>query len=184
MKRICGIDEAGRGPLAGPVTAAAVILPEVFDTTILADSKTLSKKKRTAVEAVIRRTSVWAIGWAWPAEIDCLNIHHATLLAMKRAFTGLAEQPEAVLVDGKFCPDIPISCTAVVKGDSIHPEIMAASILAKNTRDRWMETAASLYPGYGFERHAGYPTKSHRRAVSLLGPCGIHRLTFRVSPAE
>jgi ribonuclease HII len=183
-ERICGIDEAGRGPLAGPVTAAAVILPEDFPIGILADSKTLSPSQRLAAAAVIRSRAVsWAAGWAWPEEIDRINIHRATLLAMQRAVRGLTVRPSRLLVDGLFTPDVDMDKTAIVKGDATIPEIMAASIMAKTLRDGWMIRYAGKVPGYGFERHKGYPTKEHREKIRVLGVCPIHRRSFRLLPS-
>lgn len=179
----CGVDEAGRGPIAGPVTAAAVILPADFPPGFLADSKVLSPRRRLAAAAVIREKALaWCVGWATHEEIDELNIHRATLLAMLRAIRGLAVRPEMVLVDGLFCPDSGIPSTAVVKGDATVPQIMAASILAKTSRDAWMDGYARLEPAYGFDRHKGYPTAEHRAIVVRIGPSRIHRRTFRVSP--
>ncbi len=178
---ICGIDEAGRGPLAGPVTAAAVILPGDFPCEILADSKALSPKSRAgAAEVIISRAVSWAVGWAWPEEIDRINIHHATLLAMERAVLGLGIRPDLMLVDGLFTPEVGIRGEAVVRGDATVPQIMAASIIAKTRRDAWMERYALLDPGYGFEKHKGYPTKEHRKRIRELGPCSIHRRSFRL----
>ena len=135
---VCGIDEAGRGPLAGPVTAAAVVLPTGFDTSCLADSKALSPHRRETAAAAVLENAAWGTGWAWPEEIDSINIHNATLLAMKRAYRDLGMPVDLVLVDGKFTPSISAPCRAIVRGDSSLPEIMAASILAKVLRDRWM----------------------------------------------
>ena len=178
----CGIDEAGRGPLAGPVAAAAVILPVQFPCNILDDSKALDPEQRTAAAAVIRDWAIaWSIGWASPAEIDLLNIHNATLLAMKRAVRSLAVCPSRLLVDGLLCPQCGIASVAIVKGDKTIPEIMAASIIAKTARDRWMEEYSQLEPAYGFERHKGYPTPDHRRIVLALGPSRIQRRSFRVT---
>jgi ribonuclease HII len=180
---VCGIDEAGRGPLAGPVTAAAVILPPDFPTGILADSKVLSPARREEAGRVIRdRASAWAVGWASAEEIDRLNIHHATLLAMRRAVAGLAVHPSLLLVDGLFVPDAGVPGRAVVRGDATVPEIMAASIIAKTSRDAWMAAYGKREPGYGFERHKGYPTREHRAAIARLGPCAIHRRSFRLLP--
>ena len=179
---ICGLDEAGRGPLAGPVTAAAVILPPDFPTAILADSKALSAARRRAAAAVIREHAIaWGIGWASHEEIDTLNIHNATLLAMKRAVEVLETRPDSLVVDGLFCPACGIPARAIVKGDATVPCIMAASILAKTARDAWMEEYARQEPGYRFEKHKGYPTAEHRRLVLALGPSRIQRKSFRVS---
>jgi ribonuclease HII len=178
---VCGIDEAGRGPLAGPVTAAAVVLPPDFPTGVLADSKALSPARREAAARLIRsRAIAWAVGWASADEIDRMNIHHATLLAMRRAVEDLAVRPSLLVVDGLFVPDAGVPGRAVVRGDATVPEIMAASILAKTARDAWMEEYAQHEPGYGFERHKGYPTREHRAAIARLGPCSIHRRSFRL----
>jgi len=180
---VCGIDEAGRGPLAGPVTAAAVVLPADFPAGLLADSKALSPSLREAAALVIRdRATAWAVGWATPEEIDRVNIHHATLLAMRRAVEGLGVRPTQLLVDGLFVPDAGVPGRAVVRGDATVPEIMAASILAKTARDAWMTDYAVREPGYGFEKHKGYPTAEHRAAIARLGPCPIHRRSFRLLP--
>ena len=184
---IVGADEAGRGPLAGPVCAAAVVLPKDFPFDILADSKALSEKKRLEAEPVIKEKALaWAIAWGTPAEIDSINILNASLLAMKRAYLLVEIQliekgikPEILLVDGNKRPDVPIPCQAIVKGDATVHEIMAASILAKNARDRIMVLAAKRWPQYGFEKHKGYPCASHKAALYKFGPCPIHRLTFK-----
>lgn len=178
---VCGIDEAGRGPLAGPVTAAAVILGPEFPVGLLADSKVLPPARREAAARLIRdRAIAWALGWAPAEEIDRLNIHRATLLAMRRAVDGLSVRPTLLLVDGLFVPDAGVPGRAVVRGDATVPEIMAASILAKTARDAWMTEYARREPGYGFERHKGYPTRGHRDAIARLGPCAIHRRSFRL----
>jgi ribonuclease HII len=175
---ICGIDEAGRGPLAGPVAAAAVILPAGFPLTLLADSKALGRKAReTAFDRIVEQAD-WGIGWAWPDEIDRINILEATMLAMRRAFDDLRERPRLVLVDGNRTPDLPCPCRAVIRGDASIPAIMAASILAKVARDRVMEHYDWLYPEYGYAAHKGYPTAAHRATCRRLGPSPIQRLTF------
>ena len=184
---IVGADEAGRGPLAGPVCAAAVVLPSDFPFEILADSKALSEKKRLLAEPIIKEKAIaWAIAWGTPAEIDSINILNASLLAMKRAYLLVEKQiaskglsPDILLVDGNKRPDVPIACQAIVKGDAKVHEIMAASILAKNARDRIMVLAAKRWPQYGFEKHKGYPCASHKAALHAFGPCPIHRLTFK-----
>ena len=184
---IVGTDEAGRGPLAGPVCAAAVVLPSDFPFGILDDSKKLSEKRRLLAEPVIKEKAVaWAVAWATPKEIDEINILQASLLAMKRAFMDVRKQletkglePEILLVDGNRRPDVDIPCQAIVKGDSKIHEIMAASILAKTARDRFMEKAAIRWPVYGFDKNKGYPCASHKAALRRYGPCPIHRLTFR-----
>jgi ribonuclease HII len=179
---LCGVDEAGRGPLAGPVTAGAVILGEGFPSDILADSKTLTARRRGRAATVIREKAVaWAAGWAWPEEIDRYNIHCATLLAMARALRALPVEPGLVLVDGLFAPPSLAPCRAIVKGDALVPEIMAASIIAKTARDLWMERYGRIEPEYKFEVHKGYPTPEHRELVKRLGPSPIHRRSFRIS---
>ncbi|MGO9310883.1 MAG: ribonuclease HII [Spirochaetia bacterium] len=179
---ICGIDEAGRGPIAGPVTAAAVVLPVDFPLEILDDSKELSRERREEAAEVIRARAVaWALGWATHEEIDEINILRATLLAMARAVHALAVRPTQLLVDGLYCPACGIPATAIVKGDAMVPQIMAASILAKTARDAWMEEHAREEPAYLFDKHKGYPTAEHRRIVLRLGPSAIQRRTFRVS---
>ena len=178
---VCGTDEAGRGPLAGPVCAAAVVLPKDFPIEILNDSKVLSEKKRIIAEKIIKEKAVaWSVRWATHKEIDKINILNASLLAMKRAFTEVSKKVKCtiLLVDGNKKPPIDFPCHAIVKGDATVPEIMAASILAKNARDRIMVHASLKYPGYGFEKHKGYPTKAHKEALRKLGPCPIHRTTF------
>jgi ribonuclease HII len=180
---VCGIDEAGRGPLAGPVTAAAVVLPADFPPGVLADSKALSPARRESAARLIRaRAAAWAVGWASAEEIDRMNIHRATLLAMRRALDGLAVRPTLIVVDGLFVPDTDLPARAAVGGDATVPEIMAASIIAKTARDAWMSEYARREPGYGFERHKGYPTREHRAAIARLGPCAIHRRSFRLLP--
>ncbi len=182
---ICGIDEAGRGPLAGPVTAAAVILPDSFPCECLDDSKILTAAQRDEAANLIReRSTSWALGWATHEEIDRLNILQATLLAMKRAVESLGVRPDRLLVDGRFCPDCGIPAKAVIKGDATVPQIMAASILAKTARDAWMVDYARREPAYGYERHKGYPTAEHRRLVLRLGPSAIQRRTFKVNDPE
>jgi ribonuclease HII len=180
---VCGVDEAGRGPIAGPVTAAAVILPADFPKEALADSKALSPRRRERAEALIReRALAWATGWATPEEIDRLNIHQATLLAMGRALERLKIRPDLVLVDGLFAPATPLPCRTIVRGDASEAPIMAASILAKTARDRWMRIYGRRRPEYEFERHKGYPTRRHRRLVLEHGLSPIHRRSFRISP--
>jgi ribonuclease HII len=182
MKLLCGIDEAGRGPLAGPVTAAAVILPDSFPKEILRDSKKLSAAKREAVlSQILMRGVAFGIGWSWPEEIDRINILQASLLAMRRAFLELPRQPGSVIVDGNRIPDLPVPCEAVVKADNTVPEVMAASIIAKVVRDRWMIRYSWFEPEYGYERHKGYPTREHRETCLRLGPSPIQRLSFRIS---
>ncbi len=180
MAVICGIDEAGRGPIAGPVTAAAVILPPHFDNALLADSKALNPEKRNLAFEYIIRNSSWAAGWAWPEEIDAINIHNATLLAMKRAFSDLALAADRILVDGLFTPPLRGSCEAIIKGDSTVPEIMAASIVAKVVRDRWMVRYSWIEPDWGFEIHKGYATPAHRSICGKIGLSPIHRRSFTI----
>ncbi len=174
---IAGVDEVGRGPLAGPVVTAAVILKKPIDG--INDSKKLSALKRQQLAMKIRDEALcYAYGRAEIDEIDSLNIHHATLLAMKRAIEALPICPEKVFVDGLYVPNVSIYCQAVVKGDSLIKEIGAASILAKVLRDEEMEEMDKLYPGYGFAEHKGYPTAFHRAALKKLGPCAIHRRSY------
>ena len=183
-RHCAGVDEAGRGPLAGPVIAAAVILGADFDMTGLADSKTMSERKRTEMATYIWRNALaCAVGRAEHAEIDRRNILNASLLAMRRAVEGLSARPRRVLVDGNHCPRLPDSSgaavEAIVKGDQKVPCISAASIIAKVTRDREMARLDAVYPGYGFARHKGYPTKEHLRALQKHGACPIHRRSYR-----
>ncbi|HOX91586.1 MAG TPA: ribonuclease HII [Spirochaetales bacterium] len=175
---LCGIDEAGRGPLAGPVSAAAVILPDGFPVEILNDSKRLTKAARERAYAIIAERAAWCVAWAWPSEIDTLNILGATMLAMRRAWEGLGQPADLVLVDGNRTPDLPCARLAVVKGDATVPAIMAASIMAKVSRDRAMERYDWLYPDYGYAQHKGYPTAAHRNACRRLGPSPIQRMSF------
>lgn len=178
----CGIDEAGRGPLAGPVTAAAVVLPADFPCEILNDSKKLSPARRETAATIIRsRATAWATGWAWPEEIDRLNIHRATLLAMQRAVLALPLRPSRLLVDGLFVPDTAIPGQAVIGGDGLVPAIMAASIIAKTARDLWMVRYGRIEPDWCFEEHKGYPTRKHRELIRRHGLSAIHRLSFRCS---
>lgn len=174
---IAGVDEVGRGPLAGAVVTAAVILKAPI--VGLADSKKLSPAMRKKLSLIIKEEALaYAYGRAEVEEIDALNIHHATLLAMKRAVEALSIKPEQVMVDGIHIPQLTIPCTAIVQGDSLIPAISAASILAKVMRDSEMEQFDALYPGYGFSSHKGYPTVAHRNALLELGPCPIHRRSF------
>lgn len=177
---ICGVDEAGRGPLAGPVYAAAVILDDKHLIAGLGDSKKLSEKKREALAIEIRlHASAWAIATASAAEIDEINILQASLLAMKRAVEALSLRPHEVLVDGLYCPDTGIPSRAIVKGDSSVAAISAASILAKTARDSAMLQLHELYPQYGFAEHKGYPTAAHLAALKLHGASIEHRRSFR-----
>ncbi|HZJ88231.1 MAG TPA: ribonuclease HII [Sphaerochaeta sp.] len=181
--QICGIDEAGRGPLAGPVVAACVILGPDFPTEILADSKTLTPKRRSLVEAQIKSEAlIWALGVASAREIEQYNILQASLLAMQRAFAKVrCEYPIALAyVDGPYAPLLDAErIEPIVKGDASIPPIMAASILAKEYRDHLMRLAAKKWPLYRFDQHKGYPTKAHRAACHTYGLCPIHRRTFR-----
>lgn len=221
MNLICGIDEAGRGPLAGPVTAAAVVLPPTFDRELLRDSKKLSPKMRELAAVELRRKTLYGLGWATHYEIDVLNIHHATLIAMERAHNRLMRAitfllrrdadsclthqqngrqlntpdsrqawvtllpwedlnlPPLVLVDGKHPPKIGHETLCVIGGDRLHPEIMAASILAKTARDRWMRAYAEVEPVYGYEQHKGYPTQDHKKLIARYGVSRIQRRSFR-----
>jgi ribonuclease HII len=177
-----GVDEAGRGPLAGPVVAAAVIFEEGYLLAGLRDSKKLTAQQReNFYTAIIQECVAFAIGRCDPAEIDKLNIHHATLLAMRRAVEALTISPDQVLIDGLFCPEWNIPSQAIVKGDDTVMVISAASILAKVSRDREMQAYEQLYPGYGFARHKGYGTAQHLKALQELGPTPIHRRSFAPS---
>ncbi|MBR4157954.1 MAG: ribonuclease HII [Oscillospiraceae bacterium] len=179
LRLVCGVDEAGRGPLAGPVCAAAVILPEGTEIPGLNDSKKLTEKKREALFPVIKSTALhWGIAFADHKEIDELNILQATFLAMKRAVEMLGVEPELGLIDGNRCPEVGFPVKAVVGGDAKCACIAAASVLAKVSRDRFMLEMDGKYPGYGFAQHKGYPTAAHYAALRELGPCPIHRLTF------
>ena len=176
---ICGVDEAGRGPLAGPVCAAAVILPEHLQIPGLNDSKKLTDKKRRELFPVIQEQAIaYGIGLASESEIDEINILQATFLAMRRALDQLTVRPEIALIDGNRETDFGLPVKTVVKGDSLSANIAAASILAKVTRDNIMVELAQQYPEYGFEIHKGYGTKAHYEALRTYGPCPIHRKTF------
>ncbi|MCY3639460.1 MAG: ribonuclease HII [Gammaproteobacteria bacterium] len=177
--RSAGVDEAGRGPLAGAVVAGAVMLDPQRPIDGLKDSKRLSAKRREELAALIRERAItYALGRAEAAEIDQLNILQATLLAMRRAVAGLAVQPERVFVDGNRCPEMDVPTVAVVGGDAWLAPISAGAILAKIARDAEMVRLAVDFPGYGFERHKGYGTKAHLAALEALGPCPIHRVSF------
>lgn len=179
FRLICGVDEAGRGPLAGPVCAAAVILPPEISIPGLTDSKKLSDKKRRELFPVIKQQAVaYGIGLASWEEIDELNILQATFLAMERAMDDLGVKPDLALIDGNRSRDFGLPVKTVIKGDSLSASIAAASILAKVTRDDRMIEYAAQYPGYGFEIHKGYGTQAHYAALRALGPCPIHRSTF------
>ena len=176
---VAGVDEAGRGPLAGAVVAAAVILNPEKPINGLTDSKKLSEKKREQLYELIQaRATAWAVGRAEVAEIDEINILHASMLAMQRAVAQLQPRPQQVLIDGNRCPDLPCPAEAIIKGDLTVPCISAASIIAKVTRDREMVTLDRQYPGYGLAKHKGYPTKLHREALKRLGPTPIHRTSY------
>lgn len=177
---ICGVDEAGRGPLAGPVSAAAVILDQANPIEGLADSKKLSEKQRDRLAPIIReRALAWSVAYAEVEEIDRLNILQATLLAMKRAVEGLGIRPHQVLVDGLYCPQTGIPSQAIVKGDSKVAAISAASILAKTARDELMLQLHEQYPHYGFDGHKGYPTAAHLAALREHGVSNVHRRSFK-----
>ena len=179
FRAICGIDEAGRGPLAGPVCAAAVILPEGLEIPGLNDSKKLTDKKRRELFPIIEEQALaYGIGWASQEEIDDINILQATFLAMSRAVEQLNIRPDLALVDGNRAPTLDLPVETVVKGDSLSASIAAASVLAKVSRDDVMLRMAEEYPGYGFEVHKGYGTKAHYEALRTFGPSPIHRRTF------
>jgi ribonuclease HII len=179
-----GVDEAGRGPLAGPVVAAAVILDPSRPIAGLADSKALTPARRAGLAVEIRGQSLaWSLGWADAAEIDAINILQATMVAMRRALLSLSVRPAHVIVDGNRCPDLrgtELDCTmeAVVKGDALVASVSAASILAKVVRDEFMRELDGRYPGYGFADHKGYPTAAHVAALARLGPSPVHRRSF------
>ncbi len=177
---IAGVDEVGRGPLAGPVIAAAVILDPAHPITGLADSKQLSEIRREQLAVEIRAHALaWALGRADVTEIDRINILQASLLAMRRAVEDLSIIPHRVLVDGKHCPSgLVCPCQALIKGDATVPAISAASILAKVARDAELRELHNHYPDYGFARHKGYPTVAHRQALHRFGPCPEHRRSF------
>lgn len=176
---ICGVDEAGRGPLAGPVCAAAVILPKGLEIPGLNDSKKLTDKRRRELMPIIKEQALaYGIAFASHEEIDNINILQATFLAMERALSQLEIKPQLALIDGNRKIDFGVPAETVVKGDSRSANIAAASVLAKVTRDDYMEAMALEYPGYGFEIHKGYGTKAHYEALRNLGPCPIHRMTF------
>lgn len=179
MKIICGVDEAGRGPLAGPVCAAAVIFPPNLQIPGLDDSKKLSDKRRRELFPVIKESAIaYGIAFADHSEIDEINILQATYLAMERALSQLSVKPDMVLIDGNRSRDFGIPVETIVHGDSRSASIAAASILAKVSRDDLMLQLSEKYPGYGFEIHKGYGTKAHYEALTRLGPCPIHRMTF------
>lgn len=176
---ICGIDEAGRGPLAGPVCAAAVVLDPKRPIEGLNDSKQLTEKKRDALAIAIReRAAAWAVGWASVEEIDTVNIRQANFLAMRRAFEGLSIRPTLALVDGKDPPPLECEVTCIIGGDALEQAISAASILAKTARDAVMVDLCAQHPGYGFSQHKGYGSAAHLEALRRLGPSAVHRRTF------
>lgn len=184
-KIIAGVDEAGRGPLAGPVVSAAVILPQNFFCEGINDSKKLSEKKRDALfPRIMEKAVAVSTGLASHHEIDDINILRASLLSMKRAVENLSclpgsPVPDLLLIDGKFTLDMDIHQSAIIRGDSKSISIAAASIIAKVTRDTLMKELHETYPAYDFARHKGYPTKAHKQAILKHGPCPVHRLTFR-----
>lgn len=176
---VCGVDEAGRGPLAGPVFAGAVILPKDCIITGVNDSKKLSEKKREELYGTITEKALsWGVGFATEQEIDEINILQATFLAMRRAVEKLSSIPQLALVDGNRTPPLPMLVRTIIKGDGCCESIAAASILAKVSRDRLMLQLDELYPQYGFAKHKGYGTAQHRQALLQYGPCPIHRKTF------
>lgn len=199
MTLICGFDEAGRGPLAGPVTAGAVILPKDFPFEILNDSKKLSEKKREAAEKIILEKACFGLGIVDEKAIDEINILRASMLAMKKAYEMMKEKlPEwlksqklemeensnldeiiSAITDGTSCPDVPCRVRCEAKADGKYPEVMAASIIAKVERDKMMLEYDRLYPEYGYSKHNGYPTKAHREICRKIGPSPIQRLTFK-----
>jgi len=179
VARVCGVDEAGRGPLAGPVYAAAVILDPAQPIKGLKDSKLLSASRREELAVLIQRRSIaCAIAYASVAEIDDLNILHATLLAMQRAVAALTVAPDEAWVDGNRCPRLACRARAIVQGDRLHAAISAASILAKTARDAEMQRLHERFPRYGFDRHKGYPTREHLALLERHGPCEAHRRSF------
>ena len=176
---VCGVDEAGRGPLAGPVYAAAVILDRKRAIRGLADSKLLAPERRDVLAGRIKERAIaWAVASATVEEIDRINIFHASMLAMQRAVQALGREPEEAWVDGNHCPKLSCRTRAIVDGDALHPVISAASILAKTERDAEMCVLSARYPQYGFDRHKGYATSEHLDALGRLGPCEFHRRSF------
>ncbi len=178
---LCGVDEAGRGPWAGPVCAGAVILDPNQPISGLNDSKKLTEKRRLVLDGEIREKALaWGLGWASPAEIDEVNIRQATHLAMRRAIRAMNVAPTEIQIDGNDVPaDLPCMASAIVKGDGKVAEISAASILAKTARDLLMVEMEETWPGYGFAAHKGYGVKMHSEALQELGPCPIHRMSFK-----
>ena len=177
-----GCDEAGRGCLAGPVFAAAVILPDQFNHPLLNDSKQLTEHQRNTLRPIIEQEALaWCVGVVTATEIDEINILNASILAMHRALDGLGIRPEAILVDGnRFKPYHDIPSTCIVKGDATYRSIAAASILAKTHRDEFMDRIAAEYPQYAWDKNKGYPTKAHRQAIEHTGPSPYHRMSFRL----
>ncbi len=176
---VCGIDEAGRGPLCGPVVAGAVILPKHNDLLYINDSKKLSEKKRDELYDVIRENAIaWAVGISSPERIDEINILQATYEAMREAINNLSVTPDILLNDAVIIPGVDIPQEKIIKGDAKSQNIAAASIMAKVTRDRMMAEYDALYPQYGFAKHKGYGTAQHIEAIKKFGPCPIHRSTF------
>ena len=180
---VCGVDEAGRGPLVGSVVAGAVVLDPSNPIVGLKDSKKLTPARREFLyEQIMEKAKAWGIGQASPAEIDDINILQATMLAMRRAIedlvTRLGAWPDKALIDGNRCPELPISAEAIIKGDAKEPAISAASIIAKVTRDRQMQALDKLHPQYGFAQHMGYPTEAHFAALKQFGACDEHRRSF------
>jgi ribonuclease HII len=176
---VCGVDEAGRGPIAGPVYAAAVVLDPQRPIEGLADSKLLGAARRAQLADAIRsRARAWHVAWASVAEIDRLNILQASLLAMRRAVEGLAFPPDEVIVDGNHCPVLECRVRAIIAGDRLHAAISAASILAKTARDAEMLRLHARYPNYALDRHKGYPTREHIALLERFGACEIHRRSF------
>lgn len=179
FRQICGVDEAGRGPLAGPVCAAAVILPPGKLIEGVNDSKKLTEKKREALFEVIKQKATsYSIAFASVEEIEEMNILNATMLAMKRAVEGLSVPPDYVMIDGNRTPDLSVPCAAIVKGDAKSLAIACASVLAKVSRDRLLYEYAREYPQYHFDRHKGYGTKAHVEVLREFGPCPYHRRSF------
>ena len=175
---ICGVDEAGRGPLAGPVVAAAVIFPRQHAPDGLTDSKRLSHTQRERLLNILKKNIIFGIGISEPEEIDRINILQASLIAMKRAIKDLPIRPDMALIDGNKAPSIDMPCQTIIKGDARSFSIAAASIVAKVTRDRLMAHADTRFPAYGLAGHKGYPTRAHREAVASCGASPIHRFSF------
>ena len=177
VRRVAGVDEAGRGAWCGPVVAAAVILPEGFDIAPLADSKKLSPKRRASLRLIIEKQAQVGIGFADASEIDKINILQATFLAMQRALSKLSV--DFVLIDGNKAPQLAVDCQTIIGGDNISASIAAASIIAKETRDAWVREISDDYKQYGWAKNKGYGTKDHRTAVQEYGPTHFHRMSFR-----